>query len=181
MRTDIVGTGQVVDRLAKFNKAAYKVMTTEIKGAMKLAADDIRVGMPSDNPLRNWGKWSDSETKRSARTVGAVSIGAFGGRDLGYNPTAVASSVKFGAKKSRIRGVGTTGIRGWAGVGNAGGSIFTTAGAGPSNSLFVNNLRNKYGSGRYPRVMSEVWVKRATQIGQQIDAALDRARASIGL
>lgn len=185
MDVDVIGAGPLVNRLARFNKDVYKVLQSEIKDSMRVAATDIRVSMPSDRPLSNWGRWSDSATKRDASQKGVVSVQAFGGRDLSYEPGKVSTSIKFGAKQARIRRVGVVGIRGWAGINDAGGSIFTTAGSdkgrrGSTNSVFVRNLRAKHGT-KYPRVLTVVWERHARIIAGQIDRALDRARIRIGL
>ena len=194
MDVQVDGAGELVNRLARFDKDVYKVLQREIRGSMRSAAQDIRMGMPSDKPLsgsrgdgsptKGWGPWSDAATRRGASQVGSVSVSAFSGRDLGYDPAKVAASVVYGAKQARIRRAGVVGIRGWAGVKNAGGSIFTTAGSekgrGSTNTVFVKNLRRKHGN-KYPRVLTGVYAERAREIGAQIDAALDRARRSIGL
>ena len=165
MDLKVEGAGELVNRLYRFDRDVYTILLREVRSAVDVVADEAKVQTP-DQALSGWGKWSS------------------GSRDLGYESGSVRSSIKRGARKSSVRKGGTTGVVGWVGIRSAGGAIFTLAGGAkrrPStNSRFVKAIRAKWDEA-YPRILGPAWHAKAHVAGDQIDAALERAKRAIGL
>lgn len=180
MDLKVEGAGELVNRLYRFDRDVYTILLREVRSAVDVVADEAKVQTP-DQALSNWGKW-DVTTGRN-RSVGSITQ-VTGSRDLSFDSSTVRSSIKRGARKSNVRRGGTTGVVGWVGIRSAGGAIFTLAGGAkrrPStNSRFVKAIRAKWGE-KYPRILGPAWHAKAHVAGDQIDAALERAKRAIGL
>lgn len=141
-KVEVTGLREIIDALGEVDKTAQKEVTKFItEGAKRVA--NVAKGRIGSRPMSNWGPWFYSKN----------------GRDLGFEPSSVASGIKVRRNNFRRRGV-SAGI-GWDVVqGNAAGAIYEIIGSGSrigetpyywQGSQFVNNVVNKGGSGPTPR------------------------------
>lgn len=179
MNLKVEGAGELVNRLSRFDQEVYKILLREVKDAASDVAEAAKDSV--EQPLRKWGTWNVT-TGRNSR-VGSITT-TTGSRDLSFTESKVKSSIRPGAKKSRRRGYGTTGVVGVVNMRDPGGSVFSTAGkakrGASTNSTFVRNIVRKWG-GKYPRILGPAWEAKGPGAGDKIDDALDRAKRTIGL
>ena len=176
MDVDVENVGPLVNRLVKFDKDVYKILTKEIKAGAEIVAADARPRVPQE-ALSGWGAWS--LVTGSSGSFGAVSA-LTGTRNLSYEGISARASVKPSSRITRKRGIGTTGIEGRVVLGNAGGAIWALAGSrDTSGSAFNRNLKARFGNGPWPRALAPALQAKAPQAIAKIDAAIQRAADSV--
>jgi len=176
MRLEVEGAGRLVDALSKFNKEIYKILQDDVRAAAGLVAEDAKRRFP-DKPISGWGPWT--LTTGTTGSSGSITFET-GSRDLSYDSGTVTRSVRPGARKARVRGVGTTGIRGIVSITSAGGAIFSTAGHRTPDSPFNRTIVSRFGND-YPRALKPALFAKGPQAANMIDDALERAQARFGL
>ena len=176
MDVDVENVGPLINRLVKFDKEVYKILQREIRAGAEVVAADARPRVPM-RALSGWGVW-DLTTGGSA-SVGAVSL-VTGVRDLAFDGSRARRSVKPSSRITRKRGRGTTGIEGRVVLGDPGGSIWALAGSRDvSGSAFNRNLKQRFGSGPWPRALAPALEAKAPQAIAKIDAAIQRAADAV--
>ena len=185
MRLEVDGAGRLVDALSKFNKEIYKILQDDVRAAAGLVAEDAKRRTPAmvlyggngERRSNGWGTWTSSgnnPTKFGSR-------GTAPGRDLSYNEGRIDASIKAGARKARVRGAGSVGIKGIVTMNDVGGQIWATAGAeNDKDSQFNRDIIARYGSD-YPRGLKAALFEKGPKAGEMIDRALERAQARFGL
>ena len=184
MRLEVDGAGRLVDALSKFNKEIYKILQDDVRAAAGLVAEDARRRTPAmvlyggngERRSNGWGTWTSSgnnPTKFGSR-------GTAPGRDLSYNEGRIDASIKAGARKARVRGAGSVGMKGIVTMNDVGGKIWATAGAENPGSQFNREVMARYGSD-YPRGLKAALFAKGPEAGEMIDDALERAQARFGL
>ena len=190
MTLEVDGAGRLVDAMSKFNEDVYKIMLKEIRQAAELVAADARRRTPSavlfgsrpfGNPSSGWGKWT--ETRGQNMSVGGITFET-SSRSLDWNQPRVDRSIRPGARKRAVRGVGTVGVAGMVTFLDAAGAIWSTAGAdnpqGLKNRYFNPAIISRFGSD-YPRALKPALFSKGPQAREDIDRALERAVAKFGL
>ena len=173
---EVNGAGALVDALSKFNKEIYRILQDEVRDAAGLVADDAKRRFPGQ-PMSRWGSWN--LTTGTTGSSGSVTF-ATGSRDLSYDSATVTRSVRPGARKSRVRGAGATGISGIVSIKSAGGAIFATAGHKTPSSPFNRTIVSRFGND-YPRALKPALFAKGPQAAEMIDDELKRAQARFGL
>ena len=176
MTLEVDGAGRLVDALSKFNKEIYKILQDEVRAGANLVAEDAKRRFPGQ-PMSGWGPWN--LTTGTTGSSGSITFET-GSRDLSYESGTVKRSIRPGARKARVRGSGTVGIRGIVSIKSAGGAIFSTAGHATPSSPFNRTIIARYGSD-YPRALKPALFAKGPEAGEMIDRALERAQAQFGL
>lgn len=135
-KIQVTGLRELFNALEEWDKKASDALRRRIRkagGQVATAASYISPGRP---PVSGWGKWTFSRD----------------GRDLSFDPAAVARGFKVRQNNFRRKGV-SAGLGFDVYQGNAGGSIFEVLGnesrVGQTNfnwqgSGFVTNIRNRF-------------------------------------
>jgi hypothetical protein len=178
MTLEVDGAGRLVDALSKFNKEIYKILQDDVRAAAGLVAEDARRRTPAmvlyggygERRSNGWGTWTssgNSPTKFGSRGTGA-------GRDLSYNEGRIDGSIKVGARKARVRGAGSVGMKGIVTMNDVGGQIWATAGHENDRSQFNKKIIDRYGSD-YPRGLKAALFAKGPEAGEMMDRAIERA------
>lgn len=182
----VEGAGPLINRLAKFDKDVYRILQKEIKEAGGKVRDKAQSYQPvaaalfgtldGDEISAGWGTWTASED----------------GRDLGFDGTdsGLRSRMKVSVRQTRRRNPGTpsstvTGIQALVlAPTSPAASIFLLAGSkSPQlkpgwSGNFNATLNDRYGT-TFPRGMTAAWREEGPAAGEQIDRAIERAKAAV--
>jgi hypothetical protein len=185
MNLEVDGAGRLVDALSKFNKEIYKILQDDVRAAAGLVAEDARRRTPAmvlyggngERRSNGWGTWTSSgnnPTKFGSRGTAA-------GRDLSYNEGRIDKSIRPGARKARVRGAGSVGIKGIVTMNDVGGQIWATAGAeNDKDSQFNRDIIARWGSD-YPRGLKAALFAKGPEAGEMMDRAIERAEREFRL
>ena len=159
LRVQVTGLRELFNALEEWDKKASDALRRRIRkagGQVATAASYLTPGRP---PVSRWGKWTFSRD----------------GRDLGFDPAAVARGFKVRQNNYRRRGV-SAGLGFDVYQGNAGGSIFELI-SGQSGTQFVRTIENKFPK-RQPRSLFAAYYEVMTpELQNEIrDSIIDAAR-----
>lgn len=111
-KVEVSGLREIYDALGEMDKKAQRRINQAITDAGKKIAANAAALTP-DNPVSNWGAWTQAGR----------------GRDLSFQPAAVAAGFKVSRNNFRRRGV-SAGIAWDVVQSNPGGNIFEVMGSG---------------------------------------------------
>lgn len=147
---EVTGLKQVLNALEVVDKSAAKKLTKTITDVAKRVKVDATYLTPFSQPLSGWGQWTFSRD----------------GRDLGFEPGAVASG--FAVQRNNFRRKGTS-----AGIGfdvvqkNAGGAIFEVMGDGSrittKSGKHMVSVVNKRFPRKQPRTLVQAYYQNMNQ------------------
>ena len=162
LKTDltVVGVDKLLRELNAFDKDAQKVLRRDIRDAVDVIRDEAASSLP-DQVLRNYGRW----------------IAKKDGRDLSWQVGSARSGLKKSASLKKSGGVyGVTGL-----VVNKSPitAIFAVAGS-RSSSPFSTKIRQRYGSGPWPRALGPSWRNNVDKVRNLIEDAIVKAADAIG-
>lgn len=182
------GAGELVNRLSRFDREVYVILQREVREATRLVADDAKTRLPSDKVLhggalrgevrsKGWGPWAHGTGEN--RSFGAIQM-VTGSDDRSYDYSAAVKSIKVGARKFRQSG-SYVGIVGRVTMSQPGAVLWALIGKTPNGSRFERAVIGNWPTDVYPRALTPARDKYGPRAGDMIDAALDRAKTSIGL
>ena len=169
---DVDGATELINRLKKFDKEIYKILTKEMRQAADLVAGSARAKIPN-NGLLNWGRWVERRTTGSTGSTGAITfVQAVSERSLSFDQGATRKGIK---PKATTRGSGqNTQWRALVQQMNPAGAIYSLAGS-KSSSTFSTNLNNKHGRSVWPRALTPALYEKGPEAGDAIADAIQRA------
>lgn len=135
---EVTGLRQVFDALNEWDRKSARVIDRMITDAGRDVARNARTIAPDQNPVSNWGAWK--ELRR--------------GRDLAFEPTAVAAGFRVRKNNYRRRGI-KAGIAWEVVQSNPAGAIFEVMGdksrvTTPAGEHLVNMINARF-KGTAPR------------------------------
>lgn len=157
MELDVKGVAELVNRISKFDKEIYKILTKEVREGLMPIAQHARRNTPQQ-ALTNWGQWTTSS-----------------GRDLSYSGSKVRIGIKPQAVKQSKRGQ-VVRFSGRVATMTPAGAIFALAGsknAGPFEDALAG-----YGS-RWPRTLSDALYAEGPKAREAIEDAVDKAAQAV--
>lgn len=163
-KVEVTGLRQIIEALAEVDKKAAKRITDAISKAAKDVVAEASYVTPHDNPISNWGQWSQN------------------GRNLSYSGAAASAGFKSQRNNFRRRGV-SAGIAWDVVQSNAGGNIYEVIGDGSrvtnsSGQNMVDSINARFGPNRKPRSLYAAYYAAVPEdLAEQIsDQILDEAR-----
>ena len=136
LKLEVTGLRELFNTLESWDKKAADQLRKKIRNAGKQVATTASYLAPGNPPISGWGGWTSSRD----------------GRDLGFDPGAVARGFKVRQNNFRRRGV-SAGLAFEVYQSNAGGSIFEVIGDksrtgqtefGWQGDAFVDNVRSRF-------------------------------------
>jgi|GEM_PF-2141347 len=168
-KIEVTGLRQVYDALKEMDKAAMREIEKTIRKAGGEVATNASYIVPGGGALTNWGTWTDSKT----------------GRDLGFDASAVASSIKLRKSNYRKRGV-SRGVSWDVVQGNPGGAIWEVVGdysrvRNRRGEAFVDAINARYPK-RQPRSLFPAYYSvMSPELREQIAQRIVKAAREAGL
>lgn len=160
-RVEVTGLRAIINALGEVDKKAVKEIQKGITGAAKDVVKDAQSRV-TGFPISNWGNWATAN-----------------GRDLSFDPVAVADGLKVKANRFRKQGV-NRGFGYDVVQSNAGGNVFEVIGDGSrvtTGQQFVDTIANRFGNKR-PRILMPAYYSAITpELRRKIrDKIVDEAR-----
>ena len=188
MDLKVSGAGELVNRLSRFDREVYVVLQREVREATRLVADDAKTRLPSTKVLyggalrgevksQGWGPWGHKTGEN--RSFGSIQMVA-SVEDHGYDHDAAVKSIKVGSRKYKRSG-SYVGIIGRVTMSSPGAVLWALIGKKPNGSRFERAVVGNWPTDVYPRALGPARDAKGPEAGDRIDAALDRAKSSIGL
>ena len=168
-RVEVTGFRQLMDALKLLDEKAYKVIVKEITSASKDVATAASYFAPGRNPVSNWGPWTATK----------------GGRDLSFDPAAVAGGFKVRRKNFRKRGV-SRGLAFEVYQSNAAGAIYEVIGSGarvttPPGAHLVAMMNSRF-PGHLPRsTLPAYYTKMTPEFRDSLVAQIHAEARRVGL
>lgn len=138
---EVTGLRQVMDALEETDRKAAVIIHREIRQGAQRIATSASYRVPGRNPVSNWGTWTAFKS----------------GRDLSFDPSAVAAGFKVTRKNYKRRGV-SAGLSYDVEQRNPAGAIFELMG-GPkskpstaSGAHLIKTISSRF-PGRNPRTL----------------------------
>lgn len=175
MDVDVRGVPELINRISKFDKDVYKILTKEIRQGLSAVSDDARQRTPSGRALDGWGPWNEATGKSGQ--VGAVTLNT-GTRALGYGGGDVKRGIKPQAVRRSKRGQ-VVAFSGRVVTMTPAGAIFALAGSRDASDSFTSALNRKHGT-RWPRTLTDALYAKGPQAREAIEQAIQRAAAAVG-
>lgn len=171
---EVEGVNELVNRLAKFDKDIYKILTKEVREGLSDVASHARSLTPSGRALSGWGPWSLT-TGQNAQ-VGSISL-VTGSRDLGFNGSEVKRGIKPRAVRRSRRGK-VTSFSGQVVTRTAAGAIYSLAGSKDNTDSFNRYLNIKRGR-TFPRALTDARNAKGPDAAKAITEAVQRAAKAV--
>lgn len=172
---DVEGIAPLVNRLSKFDKETYKILTKEVRQGLSEVAKTAKNLTPGSTALSGWGPWLVS-TGQSAQ-VGSISL-VQGTRDLSYDGASVRRKIRSRAVKRSQRGR-VTSFSGQVVTTSAAGAIYSLAGSVNPNTPFARALRKAGRGTTWPRALTDARNKEGPQAAKAITEAIQRAAKAV--
>lgn len=175
MDVDVRGVPELINRISKFDKDVYKILTKEIRQGLSAVSDDARQRTPSGRALDGWGPWNEATGKSGQ--VGAVTLNT-GTRALGFSGGDVKRGIKPQAVRRSKRGQ-VVAFSGRVVTMTPAAAIFALAGSRDASDSFTSALNRKHGT-RWPRTLTDALYAKGPQAREAIEQAIQRAAAAVG-
>jgi hypothetical protein len=161
LKLEVKGIPELVNRLSKFDKDVYKVLTKEVRQGMSAISNDAKARTPNGRALSGWGPWT--EAKR--------------GKDLGFRGQDVKRGIAPQAVKRSKRGQ-VVKFAGRVVTRTPAGAIFAMAGSDKGTSGDFQDALGRYGND-WPRTLTAALYAKGPRAARDIEAAIQKAAASV--
>ena len=171
---EVEGVNELVNRLAKFDKDVYKILTKEVREGLGDVASRARTLTPGGRALRGWGPWN--LTTGQTAQVGSISL-VTGSRDLGFQSSSVRRGIKPTAVRRSQRGR-VTSFSGMVVTRTAAGAIYSLAGSRDQTDSFNKFLNRKRGT-TFPRALTDARNIEGPKAAKAITKAIRKAAKAV--
>lgn len=158
---EVKGVPELINRISKFDKDVYQILTKEVRQALSAVANDAKARTPNGRAIKGWGPWTAERD----------------GRDLSFNGQHVRGGIVPQAVK-RSKSGRVIRFSGRVITKTPAGAIFALAGSVGSNQ-FESALNRKQGSSLWPRTLTPALYAKGPQAARDIEAAIQKAAASV--
>lgn len=157
---EVKGVPELINRISKFDKDVYRILTKEVRQALSSVAKDAIARTPNGRAIKGWGPWTAARDGRDL---------SFHGQDVkrGIKPQAVKRSKSGRVVKFSGRVITKT----------PAGAIFALAGS-KTGGQFEDALLRKAGN-IWPRTLTPALYAKGPQAARDIEAAIQKAAASV--
>ena len=157
---EVKGVPELINRISKFDKDVYRILTKEVRQALSSVAKDAIARTPNGRAIKGWGPWTAARDGRDL---------SFNGQDVkrGIKPQAVKRSKSGRVVKFSGRVITKT----------PAGAIFALAGS-KTGGQFEDALLRKAGN-IWPRTLTPALYAKGPQAARDIEAAIQKAAASV--
>ena len=158
---EVKGVPELINRISKFEKDVYRILTKEVRQALTSVAKDAIARTPNGRAIKGWGPWTAARDGRDL---------SFNGQDVkrGIRPQAVKQSRSGRVVKFSGRVITKT----------PAGAIFALAGS-KGGGQFEDTLNRKQGNSVWPRTLTPALYAKGPQAAKDIEAAIQKAAASV--
>lgn len=174
VQLEVEGVNELVNRLAKFDKDVYKILTKEVRAGLADVSSYAKSITPGGRALRNWGPWN--LTTGSNAQVGSISL-VTGTRDLGFDGSQVKRGIKPRAVRRSRRGR-VTSFSGQVVTTTAAGAIYALAGSKDTTDPFNRHLNRKRGT-TWPRTLTDARNVKGPKAAEAITEAIQKAAKAV--
>lgn len=157
---EVKGVPELINRISKFDKDVYRILTKEVRQALSSVAKDAIARTPNGRAIKGWGPWTAERD----------------GRDLSFNGQHVRRGIVPQAVK-RSKSGRVIRFSGRVITKTPAGAIFALAGS-KTGGQFEDALLRKAGN-IWPRTLTPALYAKGPQAARDIEAAIQKAAASV--